>query len=99
MPKSPHNSAHRGIPFELMFGRRKGRGQRPALRNGTYDPRREPARRNTPRQQFGGVGGDIQIRARLRNQFRLALANTDHVTDWSKVDVDHLCGPASTTTA
>ena len=99
MPNSPHSTAHRGIPFELMFGRRKRSDQRPALRNGTYDPRREPARRNAPRQQFGGFGEDIRFRANLRNQFRKALANTDRVTDWSAVDVDHLVGPASTTTA
>lgn len=99
MPKLPKNTAHRGIPFELMFGRRKGRGQRPVLRNSTHDPRREPVRRNAPHQQVGGFGGDIQLRARLRNQFRTALANTDRVTDWSAVDVDHLVGPASTTTA
>lgn len=99
MPKSPHSTAHRGIPFELMFGRRTHRVQRPVLWNGTYDPRREPARRNTPHQQFGGFGGDVRIRAKLRNQFRTALANTDRLTDWSAVDVDHLVGPASTNAA
>lgn len=99
MPKSPHNSAHRGIPFELMCGRRKRRDQHSALRNSTHDARGVHARRNTPRQQFGGFSGDLRIRAKLRNQFRKALANTDRVPDWSAVDVDHLVGPASTTTA
>lgn len=99
MPKSPHNSAHRGIPFELMFGRRKRRDQRPVLRNSTHDARRAPARQNAPHQQVGVFGEDIQLQARLRRQFRAALANTDRVSDWSAVDVDHLCGPASTTTA
>jgi hypothetical protein len=99
MPKSPHNSAHRGIPFELMFGRRKRRDQRPVLRNSTHDARRAPARQNAPHQQFGGFREYPRIRAKLRNQFRTALASTDRVTDWSDVDVDHLLGPASTTTA
>lgn len=99
MPKSPHSTAHRGIPFELMFGRRKRRDQRPVLWNGTYDPRRAPARPNPRRQQFGGVGGKLRIRAKLRNQLRTALARTDRATRWSKVDVDHLCGSASTNAA
>lgn len=97
MPKSPHNSAHRGIPFELMFGRRKRRDQRPVLRNSTHDVRRAPARQNAPHQQVGVFGEDIHIRARLRNQFRTVLANTDRATRRS--DVDHLYGSASTTTA
>ena len=99
MPKSPHNSAHRGIPFELMFGRRKRRDQRPVLRNSTHDVRRAPARQNAPHQQVGVFSEDIRFRANLWNQFRTALANTDRVTDCSAVDVDHLVGPASTTTA
>ncbi len=99
MPKLPHKTAHRGIPFELMFGRRKRRDQRPVLRTFTHYPRREPARRNTPRQQSGVFGEDIRIRAKLRNQLRTALAKTDRVTDWSAVDVDHLVAPASTNAA
>lgn len=99
MPKSPHNSAHRGIPFELMFGRRKRRDQRPVLRNSTHEVRRAPARQNASHQQVGVFGEDIQIRARLRRQFRAALANTDRVTRRSEVDADHLVGPVSTTTA
>lgn len=99
MPKSPHNTAHRGISFELMFGRRTRRVQRPVPRNSTHDARGAPARRNTPRQQFGGFGEDIAIRAKLRNQFRTALAKTDRVTDWSAVDIDHLVGPASANAA
>lgn len=95
MPKLPQSTAHRGIPFELMFGRRKRRDQRPALRISTRDDRRKPACPSALRQRFGGFGEDIQIRTKLRNQFRTALINTDRVTDWSEVDVEHLIGRAS----
>jgi hypothetical protein len=82
-----------------MFGRRTRLVQRPVLRNSTHDARGAPARRNTPHQQFGGFGEDIAIRAKLRNQFRTALAKTDRATRWSKVDVDHLVEPVSTNAA
>lgn len=95
MPKLPQNTAHRGIPFELMFGRRKRRDQRPALRNSTRDDRRKSACPSALRQRFGVFGEDIQIRTKLRNQFRTALSNIDRVTDWSEVDVEHLVGQAS----